>query len=56
MNDKCSLGSMNNNLKIIGLIFLTCILFIVILYYFKNTIDEHNNLIEKFNSVKNYIC
>ena len=50
MIDKCSLGNMNNNLKIIGLIFIAFILFIVILYYFKNTIDKHNNLMEKFSS------
>jgi len=47
MNDKCLLGSMNSNLKIIAFIFLICILFIVVLYYFKTTIDKHK-LIENF--------
>jgi len=47
MNDKYSLGSINNNLKIIGLIFITCILVIAILYYFKNSINKHK-LIENF--------
>jgi len=43
MNDKYSLGSINNNFKIIGLIFITCILVIAILYYFKNSINENFN-------------
>ena len=51
MNDN-SLGNMNNNLKIIGLIFLTCIIFITILYYFRNNINKHG-LIENFFNVVN---
>jgi hypothetical protein len=47
MSDKCPLGSVNNNLKVIALIALICIFFIVVLYYFKSTINKHN-LIENF--------
>jgi len=44
------INNMNNNLKIIGLIILTCIIFITILYFFRNNINKHG-LIENFFNV-----
>jgi len=49
MIEKCSLGNMNNNIKLIGLILLFCILFIVIIYYFRSTLKKHNDIVESFN-------
>ena len=42
MNDKCSLDSINNNMKVIALIFLVCIFLIVVLYFLKNTTTNEN--------------
>jgi hypothetical protein len=52
MIEKCSLGNMNNNMKIIGLILLFCILFIVIIYYFRSTFKKHNDIMERFDTIK----
>jgi len=52
MIEKCSLGNMNNNMKIIGLILLFCILFIVIIYYFRSTLKKHNDIVERFDTTK----
>jgi len=41
-----------SNIKIIGLILLFCILFIVIIYYFRSTLKKHNDIIENFNTNK----
>ena len=48
MNGKCSINNMNDNLHLIGIIFLSFILIVVIIYFYRNIIQKHCDIVEKY--------
>jgi hypothetical protein len=50
MNGKCAMDNMNENIHLIGLLILSLLLIIVIIYFYKNIMQKHCDILEKYET------
>ena len=50
MNGKCTMDNMNDNMHLIGILLLSFILIVVIIYFYTNVMQKHCDIVEEFVS------
>jgi hypothetical protein len=50
MNGKCAMDNINENIHLIGVFILSLLLIIVIIYFYKNIMQKHCDIIEKYET------
>lgn len=48
------MDNMNDNMHFIGILLLSFILIVVIIYFYRNVMQKHYDIVEKFNEDSNY--
>jgi len=48
------MDNMNDNMHFIGILLLSFILIVVIIYFYRNVMQKHCDIVEKFNEDSNY--
>jgi len=48
MNGKCTIENMNDNIHLICILLLSFILIVVIIYFYRNVMQKHCDIVENF--------